>query len=312
MWRGCGSWRREDHGDCASPVIQSATDRETVGGPMTIRCVAGTALAAAMLTLLPHEAKSQVIPLDVPAGTRLWFRIPRGYCELRASRSETEKRSWTYLERSFEGTKYKPLANLVDCAAYNARNTPRDAVNSWITVAVRIEPDGTAFVVGDGGTREGLLQYRASPSTQEEIAVSVAEIGPNEVQAAKEIGIDLSVQRTHLGMVAIDENAIYQGILSRAVRNGSHYTYTGVEGTTMVARHIISLSTDMMGESPETISRLTDFSKVLARDFVWENDPWVDWYAVLDKAIITAAVGGIATAFAALLSIIRKRSKRLS
>jgi hypothetical protein len=83
-----------------------------------------------------------------------------------------------------------------------------------------------------------------------------------------------------------------------------------VEGTTLVAKHIISLNTYMMGESPETISRLTDFSKTLARDFVSENDPWIDWYAVLDKAIIVAAVGGIATAFAALLSIIQKRSWR--
>jgi hypothetical protein len=32
-----------------------------------------------------------------------------------------------------------------------------------------------------------------------------------------------------------------------------------------------------------------------------ENDPWIDWYAVLDNAIIAAAIGGIAISSAAFL-----------
>jgi hypothetical protein len=226
------------------------------------------ATAGLMALASAPNAYAETVMLDVAPKAQLQMQVPQGFCPVRASQSDLDKALLAFFERSLHG-EAKLLAFFVDCKAYAELGTGSYAPHSWILVLAPLDPSGNAATL-PGATRAQVLDAAAKRAAADTEAsfTNVAFADAQEAGSTPEV----SGQSRPLGVLDKDENAVYQGLLTRVNSNGTSGNVAGLINSTFVAGHLININAYAVYDTPQAFEDLIEFSKAVTKDFVSANE----------------------------------------
>jgi hypothetical protein len=199
--------------------------------------------AALFLTCCASAAESaDKVSLAITTEVRFTMEAPSGLCLVDAARSKLERELLAFQVRIFQGIS-KSLATFAECPAVKSMRAGRSVGSErWAAIVTPLfEGKVRAF---PGAIRREVLEEMAQVLASETPDARIDEDALNRIlsDGLKEAGSKSSAKVTFqksLGVLALDEVAIFTGTLTRETINGRNRMMSGVSGATLIGEYIV-------------------------------------------------------------------------